>query len=275
MNVNNNLAAVNSYRNLSANQTSVANGLERLSSGYRINSAADDAAGLAISEGMRSLTGGLERASQNAQNGVSLIQTAEGGLSGTQDALTRMRELAVQASNGTMSDTDRAMLNREFGELRESISGIAESTNYNGINLLDGTQSDGLTLQIGAQGGADQRMQVAIGDMGADALGLSDLDISTAAGANAALEAIDAASEIVSSTRGDLGATQNRLESTISNLEAARFNTTASEATIRDLDMAREAMNQSTRHILSESSNAVQAQSMNLMRQNAMALLVR
>jgi len=275
MNVNNNMAAVNSYRNLSANQTSVANGLERLSSGYRIDSAADDAAGLAISEGMRSLTGGLERASQNAQNGVSLIQTAEGGLSGTADALSRMRELAVQASNGTMNDTDRAMLNREFNDLRESINGIAESTNYNGINLLNGDQSEGLTLQIGAQGNADQRMQVAIGDMGSDALGLSDLDISTLDGANAALQAIDVASEVVSSTRGDLGAAQNRLESTISNLEAARFNTTASEATIRDLDMAREAMNQSTRNIMSESSNAVQAQSMNLMRQNAMALLVR
>ena len=275
MNVNNNLAALNSYRNLSANQTSVANGLERLSSGYRINSAADDAAGLAISEGMRSLTGGLERASQNAQNGVSLIQTAEGGLGGTQDALARMRELAVQASNGTMSDTDRQMLNREFNQLRESIDGIAADTNYNGINLLDGSQSDGLRLQIGAQGGADQRMSVAIGDMGSDALGLRELDISTLEGANAALEAIDAASDMVSSTRGDLGAAQNRLESTISNLEAARFNTTASEATIRDLDMAREAMNQSTRNILSEASNAVQAQSMNLMRQNAMALLVR
>jgi len=275
MNVNNNLAALNSYRNLSANQTSVANGLERLSSGYRINSAADDAAGLAISEGMRSLTGGLERASQNAQNGVSLIQTAEGGLGGTQDALARMRELAVQASNGTMSDTDRQMLNREFNQLRESIDGIAADTNYNGINLLDGSQSDGLRLQIGAQGGADQRMSVAIGDMGSDALGLRELGISTLEGANAALEAIDAASDMVSSTRGDLGAAQNRLESTISNLEAARFNTTASEATIRDLDMAREAMNQSTRNILSEASNAVQAQSMNLMRQNAMALLVR
>ena len=275
MNVNNNLAALNSYRSLSTNQTSVANGLERLSSGYRINSAADDAAGLAISEGMRSLTDGLARASQNAQNGVSLIQTAEGGLSGTADALTRMRELAVQASNGTMNDSDRAVLNREFNELRESISGVAASTNYNGINLLDGSQGDGLTLQIGAQGSADQRMGITIGDMSSDALGLRDLDISTLAGANGAIDAIDEASALVSSTRGDLGAAQNRLESTISNIEAARYNTTASESTIRDLDMAREAMSQSTGNILNEASNAMQAQSMNLMRQNAMALLVR
>ncbi len=263
-----------SVRNFRINNAATAASLNRLSSGRRINSAGDDAAGLAISEKMRGQMGGISKAMQNAQAGVSLVQTAEGGLSNSADILGRMRELAVQASDGTYSPEDRALLNREFGELMGSLDQVAESTHYNNVNLLDGSLSDGsMTFQVGANGAADERLGVSIGDMSSEALGLSEININSVEGAAEALTAIDNAVNTVSETRGDLGATQNRLESTITNLAVAEYNITASESNIADLDMAKEILNRTSKMILAEASQASMAHQMNFMRQNAAYLL--
>jgi flagellin len=260
-----------SARNYSINNQATASSLNRLSSGNRINSAGDDAAGLAISERMRGQIGGISKAMQNAQAGVSLAQTAEGALDGSAGILLRMRELATQASNGTYSADDRALLGREFEQLKGSLDQIAESTHYNNTNLLDGSLAEGgLRLQVGTNGTGDDRIDVSIGDMSTQALGLSEINLEDP---NAALEAIDSAINTVSQTRGDIGAVQDRLESTITNLSVAEYNITASESNIRDLDMAKEVLNRTQRQILAEASQASQVHQMNLMRQNAAHLL--
>lgn len=264
---------------LSVNNPSVASSIKKLSTGFKINSAADDAAGLAISEKLRSLSGGLGQASINAQNGVSAIQTAEGGLSGSSDILSRMRELAVQASSGTYSDDERSALNKEFTQLKDSLDQIASSTNYNGTKLLDGSldangaAAAGLNLQIGADGNGSSRMSVNIGDMSAEALGLKDINILSADGAGKALEALDSAIDTVGSVRGDLGASQNRLETTIANIDGARYNAVSSESNIRDLDMANEMVNSTLEKIRNESQNAMAAHGMDMMRQSVISLL--
>lgn len=270
MMVNNNVNAQGGYRGIT---TSAVNSLQKMASGQKINSAADDAAGLAISEKMNSVAEGLTRASQNAQNGISLVQTADGGLSGSSDILNRMKELATQAANGTYSDSDRSALNKEFNQLKESLNQISSTTNYNGQNLLDGSISgdNALTLQVGSEAG--QTANVNIGNMSAEGLGIADLDIGSLNGASSAIDALDNALNSVSSTRGDIGAIQNRLESTVNSLETGRENIAASASNIRDIDMAKEAVNLVQKRIQQEASNSIAAQSMNLMRQNAAALL--
>lgn len=400
MRIQHNIAALNSYRNLTGNNNAVSKNLEKLSSGYRINRAGDDAAGLAISEKMRAQITGLNTAQKNAQDGVSLVQTAEGALTEVHSMLNRMVELADQSANGTYDNpVDRANLQKEIASLKDEIDRIADSTNFNGINLLDGSLStsttstlntpaagtnagvdlkftfadkfkdkeinvklehkanngdtieasvgaDGtitlkmdatkdhsasaikealakattadvateekakmnsllasatvtgkgtttvknaadfaikqgtatapkgksLTLQIGDTSKDFNQMAVSVGDMHTDALGIADIDISTQVGAQTAVDKIKTAINSVSSTRGDLGAIQNRLEHTINNLSVTSENMTAAESRIRDVDMANEMMAYTKNNILVQSSQAMLAQA-NQLPQGVLQLL--
>ncbi|MBL8930947.1 MAG: flagellin [Kineosporiaceae bacterium] len=253
--INNNIAAFNAYRNLSVTDGQMSKSLEKLSSGYRINRAADDAAGLAISEGLRSQIGGLKVAVRNAQDGISVVQTAEGALTETHSILQRMRDLAVQASNdGAQSSASKSAANAEFAELIKELDDIAGKTTFNGTKLLDGSYSG--TFQVGAMAG--ETLSVAVSAMTAAGLSLSSLDLSTAA--SAAITSVDAAIATVSTTRANLGASQNRLEHKINNLNVAVENLTASESRIRDTDMAQEMVAFTRSQILSQAGTAMLAQ---------------
>ncbi|MGY1683570.1 flagellin N-terminal helical domain-containing protein [Geodermatophilus sp. SYSU D01176] len=255
--VNNNIAAFNAYRNLNTTDGAMSKSLEKLSSGLRINRAADDAAGLAISEGLRSQIGGLKVAVRNAQDGISVVQTAEGALTETHSILQRMRDLAVQAANdGALSDTDKAKANEEFTALKSELDDIASKTTFNGTKLLDGTYTN-KTFQVGSNAG--ETLAVSIADMDAAALGASGT-IGTAAGASAAINAIGSAIATVSTERAKLGAVQNRLEHKINNLNATVENLTASESRIRDTDMALEMVSFTRSQILSQAGTAMLAQ---------------
>lgn len=413
--IQHNISALNAHRQLATNNSNVAKSLEKLSSGYRINKAGDDAAGLAISEKMRGQISGLKQATRNAQDGISLIQTAEGALQETHSILQRMRELAVQSANGVYDDAvDRANLNKEVTALKSEIDRIATSTEFNGKKLLDGSMSgaetsaviataddeqtavtgkseagtagtntgvivtiadftaanmteqdakndianaiattgleittddsknitatlDGhghtvvvaddnksatvtdangysvtvnfsgtvvpektdsgvkagtvteaaveikagdiltpasgaLTLQIGANGVADQQVTLNVANMSSEGIGVDEISIDTRANANAAIEVIDKAINIVSGTRADLGALQNRLDHTINNLGVTKENLTASESRIRDVDMAEEMMSYTKNNILTQAAQAMLAQA-NTLPQGVLQLL--
>ncbi len=254
--INNNIAAFNSYRNLSITDGQMSKSLEKLSSGFRINRAADDASGLAISEGLRAQIGGLKVAVRNAQDGISVVQTAEGALTETHSILQRMRDLAVQASNeGGQSTESKAAANAEFQQLVSELDDIASKTTFNGTALLDGSFSG--TFQVGAQAG--EELSVAVGTaMSSTGLSVGSLNLSTAA--SGAITAVDAAINTVSTTRADLGASQNRLEHKINNLNVAVENLTASESRIRDTDMAQEMVAFTRSQILSQAGTAMLAQ---------------
>jgi flagellin len=255
--VNNNIAAFNAYRNLNTTDGAMSKSLEKLSSGLRINRAADDAAGLAISEGLRSQIGGLKVAVRNAQDGISVVQTAEGALTETHSILQRMRDLAVQAANdGALSNTDKAKADEEFQALKSELDDIASKTTFNGTKLLDGTYT-AKTFQVGSNAG--ETLSVTVADMDAAALGASGA-IGTAAGASAAINAIGSAIATVSTERAKLGAVQNRLEHKINNLNATVENLTASESRIRDTDMAQEMVSFTRSQILSQAGTAMLAQ---------------
>jgi flagellin len=256
--INQNIDAFNSYRNLSVTQGQMSKSLEKLSSGFRINRAADDAAGLAISEGLRAQTGGLKVAVRNAQDGISVVQTAEGALTETHSILQRMRDLAVQASNdGAVSDTDKAKADAEFQELGKELDDIAKNTSFNGTKLLDGTYSS-KTFQVGANSG--ESLSVSIGDMKAATITGGVGDIKTATAAQTALTNVDTAIGKVSDERAKLGAVQNRFEHKINNLSVAVENLSASESRIRDTDMAAEMMSFTRSQILSQAGTAMLAQ---------------
>jgi len=372
------------YRNLYVNQSQATKALNRVSSGYRINSAADDAAGLAISEGMRGQIRGLSKASENAQHAISLVQTAEGNLNTTSDILVRMKELTVKAADGTLGSDDRDYINKEFQALKSELDRISDSANYNGMKLLDGTfggkqgtqavnnmgisniessgtlegpakftiteengvksitarvgeqsvtqelaaadtdvtfdfgdgneikidfsntaanLSEGVitnvnvsaganvaadttkastgndtsnnVFQIGANGGADQRLNLHINDMSSKGLGLDQLDLSTVEGANKAQEAIKNATNLVNSERANLGATTNRLEHAINNIETTKLNTEESESRIRDADLALEMMKFLQKDIQSQAAQAMMSQGMNLARSYVMGILMK
>src|SRR5690625_3263968 len=213
--INHNISALNTHRQLGANNNAVAKSLEKLSSGLQINRAGDDAAGLAISEKMRAQIKGLDMATKNAQDGISLIQTAEGALTETHAILQRMRELAVQSASDTNEDdVDRAAMQAELDQLIEEIDEITERTEFNTQTLLDG-EFEGV-FHIGANQG--QNIEVSIGEMSANAIGVDGLEISDQTSADVAIETINDAINVVSSQRADLGAIQNRLEHTINNL---------------------------------------------------------
>ena len=261
--INQNPAAVNAYRNLTVTSGDMSKSLEKLSSGFRINRAADDAAGLAISEKLRGQVKGLNAASTNAQNGISLIQTAEGALNETHAILQRMRELTVQGANDTNVAADRTAIKSELDQLSEEITRIAGQTEFNTQKLLNGDKNataGGMTFQIGANAG--QTLNVTIGDMRADALTVAaaNLDVTTATAASTTLAAIDTAIGAVSTQRANLGAVQNRLEHTVKNLNVASENLAASESRIRDTDMAKEMMSFTRSQILSQAGTAMLAQ---------------
>src|SRR5699024_7453389 len=265
--INHNISALNTHRQLSANNNNVQSSLEKLSSGLRINRAGDDAAGLAISEKMRGQIRGLDMATKNAQDGISLIQTAEGALTETHDILQRMRELSVQAGNlGTQEEDDLTAIQDEMQALIDEIDGIAERTQFNGKDLLtgdfaaEGGEGD-LIFQIGAN--AEQNLAVNIDAMTSEALEVNDINVSEfteSSDFDTAVEAIDSAIKSVSSTRSNLGAVQNRLEHTINNLGASSENLTAAESRIRDVDMAKEMMEFTKNNILTQASQAMLAQ---------------
>lgn len=261
MRVNTNVAAINAYRNLSSTEGSLSKSLEKLSSGYRINRAADDASGLVISEGLRSQIGGLKAATRNAQDGISVVQTAEGALTEVHSMLQRVRDLSVQSANtGSNSAESRAAAQAEVTQLVSEIDRISTSTDFNGTKLLDGSATGGLTFQVGANAG--QTVSVNPVDTRAATLGVDALDLTTADGSGqaAAITAVDAAIATVSTNRGDLGAVQNRFERTITNLGVAVENLSASESRIRDTDMAQEMTQFSRAQILSQAGTAMLAQ---------------
>ena len=262
MRIQHNISALNAHRQLGTNQTGIAKNLEKLSSGYRVNRAGDDAAGLAISEKMRSQIKGLETAQKNAQDGISLVQTAEGALTEVHSMLNRMVELATQSANGTYDNTtDRAALQAEVDSLLSEIDRIADNTNFNGQKLLDGTLSGtaaALTLQVGPS--AVETIKVEVKSMAASGLGVSGLVISNIGSANASISKINTAINTVSTQRANLGAIQNRLEHTISNLGVTAENMTAAESRIRDVDMAKEMMEFTKNNILSQAATSMLAQ---------------
>ncbi|MDN5793685.1 MAG: flagellin FliC [Brevibacterium aurantiacum] len=255
--INTNVAALNAYRNLTGTQGSMQTSLERLSSGLRINRAADDAAGLAISEKLRSQVNGLNQAQANAQDGVSLIQTAEGAMNETHAMLQRMRTLSIQAKSDTNTSSDRAAIQKEVGALLKEIDSTTTRTQFNGMNLLDGTFT-GKALQIGANAG--QTMSVSIKKMDTTGLSLTGLNVTSTAGLASALSKIDNAIGKVSDQRADLGALQNRLDHTIKNLGVSSENLAASESRIRDTDMAKEMTNFTRSQILQQAGTAMLAQ---------------
>jgi flagellin len=257
MRINHNISALNTYRQLTVNNSQVQKNLEKLSSGYRINRAGDDAAGLAISEKMRGQIRGLEMASKNAQDGISLVQTAEGALNETHAILQRMRELAVQASNDTNVTADRQAIQSEINALVSEINRIASNTEFNTQKLLDGSFQNKV-FQIGANSG--QNIKLTILTMNANALGINALALTNAASANNAITKINNAIEKVSTQRSALGAVQNRLEHTINNLDTTSENLTAAESRIRDVDMAKEMMEYTKNNILVQAAQSMLAQ---------------
>ena len=274
--VNTNIASLNAQRNLTTTQTALNKSLQRLSSGLRINSAADDAAGLAISEGMRSQIRSMNQAVRNANDGVSLVQTAEGALNEVSNILVRMRELATQSATGTVSSEQRSYIDAEFTQLKSEIDRISSATEFNGTKLLNGGTGTSVTtsFQIGAgnTSGVDD-ISVTISAAGASAIGMtSTVNVTTAANASTALASIDTAIKSVSNTRGSLGAVQNRLQSTINNLQVSIENLSAAESRIRDVDVASETAAMTRAQILTQAGTSILSQA-NQTPQSALSLL--
>ena len=279
--VQHNMTAMNSNRQLGITTSSQAKVTEKLSSGYKINRAADDAAGLTISEKMRSQIRGLTQASTNAQDGVSCVQTAEGALAEIHSMLQRMNELAVKSANGTNTTADRTAIQKEVTALLCEINRVKESTQFNTLQLLDGNFSEGAnrTIQVGAANKDEQRIRIQIDNIATSKLGgkngaqkLSEIKLDTLSGSRKAISAITQAIAKISDIRSALGAVQNRLEHTISNLDNIVENTTAAESAIRDTDMAQTMVDYSKNNILAQAGQSMLAQA-NQSTQGVLALL--
>ena len=271
--VQHNLTAMNANRNLSTVTGAQQKSTEKLSSGYRINRAADDAAGLSISEKLRSQIRGLDKAASNSQDGISLVQVAEGALNETHSILQRMNELATQAANDTNTSVDRTAIKAEIDQLTSEIDRIQSTTQFNSMNLLDGTfSSKQLKLQVGALKG--QSIGVSIAKMSASKLQLTaaNMKVSSFSAAGTAMETIQNAIKTVSETRSKLGAIQNRLEHTINNLNTTSENTQAAESRIRDTDMASEMVEYSKNNILAQAGQSMLSQA-NQQTQGVLSLL--
>ncbi len=273
--VQHNITAMNSNRQLGITTNVQAKSSEKLSSGYRINRAADDAAGLAISEKMRRQVRGLTQASANAQDGISAVQTAEGALNEVHDMLQRMNELAVKAANDTLQTSDRKYIQQELNALRDEIDRTGEATEFNNTKLLDGSFT-GKKLQVGSEKDANNQITIDIVDLSASGLKIvgSRVDVTGTDGVNArkTIDSIKEALEIVSKQRSDLGAIQNRLEHTIKNLDNVVENTQAAESQIRDTDMAEEMVRYSNNNILAQAGQSMMAQA-NQTNQGVLSLL--
>ena len=283
--INHNMSAMFSNRSLGVTQGSLTKDMEKLSSGQKINRAGDDASGLAVSEKMRSQIRGLNQASRNAANGISFIQTTEGYLQETTDIVQRIRELAVQASNGIYSDEDRMQIQVEVSQLVAEVDRIASQAQFNGMNMLTGrfaqatgenTPTASMWLHIGAN--MDQRMSVFIGTMTAAALGMREIGteevmtIAAPSDANRAIGTLDEALKIINKQRADLGAYQNRLDYAVKGLDIAAENTQAAESRIRDTDMASAMVEFTKNQVLSQSGIAMLAQA-NSQSQSVLSLL--
>ncbi len=267
--VQHNLQAANTNRQLGITTGAQAKSTEKLSSGYRINRAGDDAAGLAISEKMRAQVRGLDKASTNAQDGISAIQTAEGALNETHSILQRMNELATQAANDTNTSTDRSQIQLEMDQLVSEIDRIQSTTQFNTQNLLDGSFTS-KNLQVGALSG--QSITLNISNMNASSLGVSGVTVSSFSAAGETMSKVQAAIDAVSTQRATLGAVQNRLEHTIANLDTTSENTSAAESRIRDTDMAKEMVSYSKNNILAQAGQSMLAQA-NQSNQGVLSLL--
>lgn len=272
--INTNVGALNAHRQLTTNDVALSKSLQRLSSGLRINGASDDAAGLTIAEKMQSQVRGLNQAGRNAQDSISLLQTAEGALIETEAILQRMRELTVQGANDTLTGSDRDAIQTELTQLTSEIDRIANNTEFNKKVLLNETDitSSGITLQVGANAG--QTMNVTIASATSTALGVTSTAISvgSAGAACSSITALDSAIANVSKSRSNLGAYINRLDHTIKNLSVSAENLSAAESRIRDLDMAAEVMTMTRNQILTQSSTSMLAQA-NQSTQNVLGLL--
>ena len=266
--VQHNITAMNSNRMLGVTTSSQAKSTEKLSSGYKINRAADDAAGLAISEKMRRQIRGLTQAAANAQDGISCVQTAEGALAEVHDMLQRINELAVQSANGTNMSKDRAYLDAEVQQLTDEINKVADSVTFNEQKLLDGNFNT--TLQVGSENGNE--LEISIGAMDASTLGVGGISIAEQDDAKAAIDTVKTALEAVSEQRANLGAIQNRLEHKVSNLNNIVENTTAAESRIRDTDMASEMVKFTNNNVLAQAGTAMLAQA-NQSNQSVLSLL--
>lgn len=261
---------MNAQRNLFNTTNNLGGNFARLSSGLRIATAADDAAGLGISERMRADIRSYSVASRNAQDGISLVQTAEGSLNEVSDILGRMRELSMQSSNGTLSANDRTTLDNEFQQLVEEVDRIAATTQFNGVSLLDGSNSS-ISIQVGIDGATNDVISVTGADATSTTLGVNG-NISTSGAASAMLSTIDTAIDSVNSARGELGAQQNRLGSTLRSLANVRENTAAAESRIRDVDVAMETADLTRNSILQQAATSVLSQA-NAQPQLALSLL--
>ena len=269
MRIQHNIMAMNAYRNYNNNTSALAKNLEKLSSGYKINRAGDDAAGLAISEKMRSQITGLTMATKNAKDGVSMVQTAEGALTEVHDMLNRMVELATQSANGTYDENDRASLQEEFVALRTEIDRIGSASNFNGTNMFT---TGAVTFQIGETDTVANQIAISVGILNSTNLGqvtingavatasINSIGITCQTMAQSAISVINAAIKAVSATRGRLGAVQNRLEHTINNLGVMTENIQDAESNIRDTDIADEMMAYTKNNILIQSAQAMLAQ---------------
>ena len=273
--VQHNLTAMNSNRMLGLTTKTQGKSTEKLSSGYKVNRAADDAAGLAISEKMRRQIRGLTQASLNAQDGISAVQTAEGALNEVHDMLQRMNELAIKSANGTNQTEDQSYIQSEVDALIKEIDRVATTTTFNERNLLDGSWSGGIDLQVGAEGTASNAISVSIKAMSAAGISVNSLSstgVASQSAAKSSISTIKAAMTVISKQRSDLGAIQNRLEHTINNLDNVVENTTAAESAIRDTDMATEMVKYSNNQILAQAGQAMLAQS-NQSNQGVLSLL--
>ena len=272
-----NVASLNAQGNLSKTQAALAASIGRLSSGQRINSAGDDAAGLGISEALKANLRGLAQAQRNANDGVSMSQVAEGGMNEQQGIVSRMRELAVQSANSTIGNTERGYIQTEFTQLQSEVNRIGAVNEFNGQKLLDGSASAGLTFQVGAQNTANDRLSMSITRLTTSTLGGSTLyiaaaSLSTVTNAQKAIGAVDKAIQQLSSARAKVGALQNRMQVSISNLGMQQENLAAANSRIRDVDVANETANLSKGQILSQAGLAVLAQA-NQLPQAALSLL--
>ena len=266
--IQHNIAANNAYRNLSANASNGQKNLEKLSSGYRINRSADDAAGLAISEQMRSKINGLDQATANASDAIGLIQTAEGALTETHSMLQRMVTLATQSANGTYNSTARAAIGEEVTALKAEIDRIASTTDYNGVKPIGSTSA--ITVQIGPTSG--ETLSIAAAKMDSTSLGVNGIAVGSVSDANSAITKINTAINTVSTYRAKLGASQNRLEHTINNLKTTNENMTAAESRIRDTDMAKEMAAFTKNNILNQAAQSMLSQA-NQQPQGVLSLL--
>ncbi|MFN3429381.1 MAG: flagellin [Candidatus Sericytochromatia bacterium] len=256
MRINTNISAMNTHRNMGINDLAMSKSLEKLSSGLRVNRASDDAAGLSISERLRGQVKGLAQAERNAQDGISLVNTAEGALNEVHSILQRMRELSVQAANGTLTTSDRTSIDGEFQQLKSEITNIVSYTTFNGMTLLSAATQ--YTFQVGANQGQTLAYTTTASTLGS--LGLTTNNTATQANAQGSIALLDTAIASVSTNRSGLGAIANRLEHTINNTAIARENLAAAESRIRDVDMASEMTTLTRNQILMQSGTAMLAQ---------------